>query len=105
MDEKAIIARKKLTENLHKISDEKIDNEVIVLMQRFAEKMVTDIVNRACLVSKHKELEFLSHEDVSFIIEKDFDYCFGKKKVNRNTSLPAETYQAKVAEIRSNKIH
>lgn len=105
MDEKAIITRKKLLENLNKISDEKIDNEVIVLMQRFAEKMVTDIVNRACLISKHKELEFLSHEDVSFIIEKDFDYCFGKRRVNRNTSLPAEAYQAKVAEIRSNKIH
>lgn len=105
MDEKTIIPRKKLIENLHKISDEKIDNEVIVLMQRFAEKMVTDIVNRACLISKHKELEFLSHEDVSFIIEKDFDYCFGKRKVNKNTSLPADIYQAKVAEIRSNKIH
>lgn len=105
MDEKAIIPRKKLIENLHKISDEKIDNEVIVLVQRFAEKMTTDIVNRACLISKHKELEFLCQEDVSFIIEKDFDYCFGKRKMNKNISLPAETYQAKVAEIRSNKIH
>lgn len=105
MDDKAIIPRKKLVENLHKISDEKIDSEVVGAMQRFAEKMVTDIVNRACLIAKHGGQEFLSSDDISFIIEKDFDYCFGRRKIDKTTLLPTEGHNTKVAEIRSSRPH
>ena len=103
MEEKTIVSKKKLVESLQKNSPEKIDGDVIALVQKFAEKMVTDIVTRACLISKHKNQDFLSSEDISFIIEKDFDYAFGKKKINRNVMLPTEEYNSKIAEIRSNK--
>lgn len=103
MEEKAVVPRKKLVENLQKISAEKIDSEVINLLQKFSEKMVTDIVNRACLISKHKGQEFLNAEDVLFIVEKDFDYSFGRKRVDRSVKLPTEDHNTKVSEIRSSK--
>lgn len=53
-DEKSLIPRKNLLNLLSKHNNTKIEPEVCIQLQRFSEKMLSDVMARATLLTKLK---------------------------------------------------
>jgi histone H3/H4 len=82
----------------------RIDKDVIRNTQLLAEKFLTDIINRTALLSKHKGKDAIDAADISFVVERDFDYSFGGREEYGVRRLPADEHIDRIAEIsRQNK--
>ena len=90
-------------ENLQKISKTKIDPEVVKCIQSYAEKVITDIINRSSLLTRHAERDMIDATDISVIVEKDFDFSFGLRNLLEESTLPTNEHIEKIAEISRQK--
>lgn len=102
MDEKSVICKKKLMEFLKKVKDDKICPEALGMMQKFGEKIVTDVVIRASMMAKHRESAYISLEDIHFVGEHEFNCDFGFLN-KKEKELPTEAHNDKIAQIRNKK--
>lgn len=90
-------------ENLQKVSKTKLDPEVVKCIQSYAEKVITDIINRSSLLTRHADRDMIDATDISVIVEKDFDFSFGLRSLLEETTLPSNEHIEKVAEISRQK--
>ncbi|EQB62278.1 transcription initiation factor tfiid subunit taf12-like protein [Vairimorpha apis BRL 01] len=89
---------------LIKLTNKKYDKEVIKNLQLLSEKFIMDIINRSSFLCKHKGKNILDVEEVAFVAEKDFDYCFGVREINYIKHTGTNEHIEKMAEIsRQNK--
>ncbi|RVD92083.1 subunit A of transcription initiation factor [Tubulinosema ratisbonensis] len=102
-DDKSLIPRKNLINLLSKQSNTRIEPEVCIQLQRFSEKMLSDVLSRASLLTKLKKKDVISGRDVEFIFEKEFDFCFGKREVVQVDNPPNDHHTQKVADVKNNK--
>ena len=86
-------------ENLQKLSKTKMDPEVVKSMQSYAEKVITDIINRAGLLAKHGNKDVIGSEEIRIIVERDFDFSYGMRTVMDEPNLPTNEHTEKTAEI------
>ncbi len=90
-------------EKLVKLTKKKMDFEVVKNLQSFTEKIITDILNRASLLTRHKNSDIIEAKEISIIVEKDFDYTFGIRTIG-NTSKPSSNdHVEKMAELSRQK--
>ena len=80
-----------------------MDPEVVKCMQNYAEKVITDIINRSSLLTRHTEKDVIDAAEISIIVEKDFDFSFGLRTLLEETVLPTNEHIEKVAEISRQK--
>lgn len=89
---------------LLKLLNKKMDKDVIKNTQLLTEKFLSDIINRSALLCKHKGKDVVDTSDISFVVEKLFDYSFGGREIQGSTKLPANEHLERMAEIsRQNK--
>lgn len=60
--------------------EEKIDKETGAMVSQFTEKYINDILTRTSNITKHKESQVISAEDVKFILELEFNYFINTGK-------------------------
>jgi len=86
-------------DNLLKITNKKMDNEVIRNTQSYAEKVITDIINRSALLSRHVDKDVIEPTEISIVVEKDFDFSFGLRNIFEETNQPTGEHIERMAEI------
>lgn len=86
-------------EKLQKIAGRKIEYDVAKGIQSYAEKIITDIINRSTLLSRHYEKDIIDASEISVVVEKDFDYSFGLRNILEETNTPTNEHIEKIAEI------
>jgi hypothetical protein len=87
-----------------KLSKTKVDNDVIKSTQLLCEKFLLDIISRSSTLCKHKGKEIIDTDDISFVVEKDFDYSFGIREITNVKHLPSNEHIERLGEIsRQNK--
>jgi hypothetical protein len=86
-------------DNLQKLSKTKIDPDVVKSMQGYAEKVITDLINRSSLLARHANKEIIDADELMIIVEKDFDYSFGNRSTMEEPNLPTDEHIEKTAEI------
>ncbi|ORD98026.1 hypothetical protein HERIO_125 [Hepatospora eriocheir] len=90
-------------EKLIKLNKKRIELDGIKGIQSFAEKIVTDIINRGSILSKHMGTDIIDSSEISKIIELNYDYTFGLREITGEEDRPAENYIEKMAEISKQK--
>lgn len=90
-------------ELLRKTTGKKMDMDVIRNMQGFSEKILSDILNRASLLTRHMGRDIMDVSEISTIVEKDFDYSFGMRTHIKERELPTPEHIEKIAEISREK--
>lgn len=90
-------------DKLLKVTNKKMDNDVIKNTQSYAEKVIADIINRAALLTRHVEKEFIDASEISVVVEKDFDYSFGLRSIFSEANTPAEEHIDRLADISRQK--
>lgn len=89
---------------LSKLVNKKMDKEVIKNVQLLSEKFLLDIINRASMLCRHKGKSVIDTSEVSFVVEKDFDYSFGTREIINMNQMPSNEHIEKMAELtRQNK--
>lgn len=91
------------SDKLQKASKRKIEPDVIKSVQNYAEKILTDIINRSSLLSKHNGKDLIDASDISVVIEKDFDYSLGLRAILEEQNLPTNEHTERIAEISRQK--
>jgi histone H3/H4 len=86
-------------ENLLKVTNKKMENDVIKNTQLYAEKVITDIINRASLLTKHADKDVIDASEISIMVEKDFDYSFGLREIYKEANLPTSEHNDRSAEV------
>ena len=86
-------------DKLLKIAKKRIDNETISGIQKFAEKIIQDIITRSTLLAKHAGTDIIDTAEICNVIEKNFDNTFGIKGIIPESNLPLDTHIEKMAQI------
>ncbi|TBU08905.1 putative subunit A of transcription initiation factor TFIID [Hamiltosporidium magnivora] len=81
----------------------KIDQDVLNNLQQFSEKFVSDILNRTYLVTKHRQSDVITSNDIMFVVEKEFDYSFGQRTHFPYNSVPSTEHTDRIAEVSKHK--
>lgn len=89
--------------NLLRVTNKRMDNDVARNTQSYAEKIITDIVNRSALLARHADKDVIDASEISIVVEKDFDYSFGLRSIFEETGLPTNEHIERVAEISRQK--
>lgn len=92
-----------LPENLLRLTNKKIDFDVIKNTQSFSEKVLTDIINRSALLSRHADSDVIDVNEIMFVVEKDFDYSFGLRNIMKESALPTNEHIERMAELSRQK--
>lgn len=90
-------------EKLSKYTNKKIDFEVVKNLQSFSEKVLTDILNRSALLARHADKDIIDAEEISIVIEKDFDYSFGHRSIFPDRQMPTNEHIERMAELSRQK--
>ena len=90
-------------ENLVKVTNKKIDFDVIKNTQSYSEKVITDIINRSALLVRHADSDTIDVAEISIIVEKDFDYSFGLRNILVEKNLPSNEHVERMAELSRQK--
>ena len=90
-------------EKLTKATNKKMDYEVVKNMQGFSEKIITDIINRSALLARHADQDIIDVNEISIIIEKDFDYSFGSRTILPDRKTPSNEHIERMAELSRQK--
>ncbi|WUR03311.1 transcription initiation factor TFIID subunit 12 (TAF12) [Vairimorpha necatrix] len=89
---------------LLKLTNKRMEKDVIKNVQLLSEKFILDIINRASMLCRHKGKSVLDTSEVSFVVEKDFDYSFGTREIMNMNPQPSNEHIEKMAELsRQNK--
>lgn len=89
---------------LVRMTNKKMDKEVIKSTQLLTEKFLLDIISRSSILCKHKGKDVIDTEDLAFVVEKDFDYSFGIREILNMKNLPTNEHVERMGEIsRQNK--
>ncbi|KAM0680250.1 hypothetical protein GINT2_001635 [Glugoides intestinalis] len=91
------------SEKLSKSTGKKVDPDVVKGMQAYAEKAITDVLNRAALLSRHAGKDIIDASDISIVIEKDFDFSFGMRSLFDESHMPSNEHVERIAEISRQK--
>jgi len=86
-------------EKLQKATGKKIDQDVVKNIQGYAEKIISDIINRAGLLARHYDKDTIDASEISVIVEKDFDYSFGLRTILEEANIPANEHIERMADI------
>jgi hypothetical protein len=88
-----------IPERLMRLTEKKMDKDVVKNIQTFTDKILNDILNRAALLSRHIESDTVGAEEISIVIEKNFDYSFGQRILFPSSHLPTDKHTGSMAEI------
>ncbi|KAG0437312.1 Transcription initiation factor TFIID subunit 12 [Dictyocoela muelleri] len=97
------LSRDKIVEFIKRITTQNVDKEVINNLQLFSEKFVGDILNRAILIAKHRNSNFVEQIDVQHILEREFDMCFGDRELLNKRNMPSSEHIDKIVDIKKQK--
>lgn len=86
-------------DKLQKATGKKIDQDVVKNIQAYAEKIITDIINRSTLLARHCERDTIDASEISVVVEKDFDYSFGLRSILEEAGTPSNEHVERMAEI------
>lgn len=89
--------------NLLRVTNKKMDNDVARGMQNYAEKIITDIINRSALLARHVDKDVIDAQEISIVVEKDFDYSFGLRNIFEEKNTPTSEHIERMAEISRQK--
>ncbi|ELA41594.1 uncharacterized protein VICG_01342 [Vittaforma corneae ATCC 50505] len=87
------------SEKLQKITGKKAEHDVVKGIQSYAEKIITDIINRSALLSRHYEKDVIDASEISVVAEKDFGCSFGLRSILQEANAPTNEHVEKIAEI------
>lgn len=90
-------------ENLLKVTNKKLESDVIRNTQLYAEKVISDILVRASLLTRHVDKDTIDVSEISIVVEKDFDYSFGLRALYEESNLPTTEHVDRLAEISRHK--
>jgi histone H3/H4 len=97
------LPKMKIMELVSQISQERMEKEVVSGIQAFSEKFLSDILNRTCLISRHRGNDMVLPEDILFTVEKEFDYSFGSREICDAGRVPTSEHIERIAEIHRQK--
>lgn len=86
-------------DNLLKVTKKKMDNDVIKNTQSYAEKVITDIINRSALLARHVGKDIIEPTEISIVVEKDFDFSFGLRAIFEEANQPVPEHIERLADI------
>ncbi len=90
-------------DKLQKASEKKIEADVVKAIQNYAEKMLTDIINRSALLAAHNGSETIDVSEISIVVEKDFDFSCRLRTILEQENNPSNEHIEKIAEISRQK--
>lgn len=82
MKENAIVSKEKLHNLILLVTKTPVDRDVLLRLQQFSKKFISDIVTRSALLAEHRNASSISSDDIFYIVEKEFDYIFGDSELN-----------------------
>lgn len=94
-----IVPKSKLQHVIKDITKLPFDREVITKLQQFSKKFVSDVVTRSAFISEHKNTNVITSNEIFYIVEKEFDYCFGDREILKSEKTPAAEHTEKMAEL------
>lgn len=101
--EKHFLPKSKLFDFINTISKEKLEKDVAENIQNFAEKFLSDIINRSAVLARHKGNDTITKEDVTLLVEKELDYSFGNRIISGVKNPINDDHKEKLADISKNK--
>lgn len=97
------LTKEKLLNLFKQITPQNPDKEVITNLQLFSEKFINDILTRSIFISKHRGSSCVEQIDVQYILEKEFDMCFGDRELLNKRNLPSSEHIDKLVDIKKQK--
>ncbi|ELQ76607.1 putative Histone-fold protein [Trachipleistophora hominis] len=101
--ETVITPRDKLQNLINDTTEQPFDREVINRMQQFSRKFINDVLTRSALLSEHKNIGAITSEEIFYVVEKEFDFCFGDREILNTQKTPAVEHIDKMAELSRHK--